>query len=322
MLLHLSTSILDDIDTLDRIQVDKHNYIRGVILKRFGFGVDLFFAISGLVIAAPFLRPGKVRLKKYFIRRLIRIEPPYIIAIAVFLLVHLAINSSSTNNIIEHSIASLFYVHNLIYSQWSTILPVAWSLEIEFQFYILAPFLMLLLFKFSRRNQIIIILLLIISSFILQDYKWGNITNYYELFLVGILAAYVNKYVTPRRLIIFDLLMIVSIGLVFFVHSSDLITLIAIAIMMFTFNRVKILKLFFQSSIWSTIGACTYSLYLLHYPLFKLMNTSLNKLITSDNFVQLFLIEIVSVLPLSIVLILIFYYYVERKFMILSQKYK
>ena len=40
--------------------------------------------------------------------------------------------------------ASLFYVHNIIYDNHSKVLGVAWSLEVEAQFYILAPLLCLI----------------------------------------------------------------------------------------------------------------------------------------------------------------------------------
>src|SRR5690349_11072351 len=49
------------------------------------FGVELFFAISGFVLALPFAKqmlfnePGRLRLKEYYLRRLTRIEPPYVI---------------------------------------------------------------------------------------------------------------------------------------------------------------------------------------------------------------------------------------------------
>ena len=48
------------------------------------FGVPLFFAISGFVIALPFATKALSHepapsLKRYFLRRLTRLEPPYLI---------------------------------------------------------------------------------------------------------------------------------------------------------------------------------------------------------------------------------------------------
>src|SRR5438094_3364218 len=55
-------------------------------------GVELFFAISGFVLAAPFAsqylcgRP-RVRLGQYFLRRLTRLEPPYLLALLIIFFV-------------------------------------------------------------------------------------------------------------------------------------------------------------------------------------------------------------------------------------------
>ena len=59
---------------------------------RLDLGVKVFFAISGFVLALPFLKyylgltDKKVQLKSYFIRRLTRLEPPFIITLVFFIL--------------------------------------------------------------------------------------------------------------------------------------------------------------------------------------------------------------------------------------------
>lgn len=59
-------------------------------------GVYLFFAISGYILGKPFaeqyIRNGSnVSIKKYFFRRLTRIEPPYFIALIAFFILSLLI---------------------------------------------------------------------------------------------------------------------------------------------------------------------------------------------------------------------------------------
>src|SRR2546430_13501195 len=49
-------------------------------------GVELFFAISGFILAVPFamhyLNAGKrVKLSRYFVRRFTRLEPPYLLSL-------------------------------------------------------------------------------------------------------------------------------------------------------------------------------------------------------------------------------------------------
>ena len=62
------------------------------IYKRLDLGVKVFFAISGFILSIPFIKSkGKINLKKYYYNRLIRIEPPYIITLILFYLVHVVV---------------------------------------------------------------------------------------------------------------------------------------------------------------------------------------------------------------------------------------
>ncbi len=109
-------------------------------------GVQLFFVISGFVIALPFakarlLSESRPDLGRYFLRRLTRLEPPYIVNLLFrFALLPLA-TADSYADLFPHLLASMGYLHNLIYGSISKINFVAWSLEIELQFYLLAPLL-------------------------------------------------------------------------------------------------------------------------------------------------------------------------------------
>jgi peptidoglycan/LPS O-acetylase OafA/YrhL len=52
-------------------------------------GVELFFAISGFILGVPFASSylqgaPKVKLKQYFLRRLTRLEPPYILSLMIW----------------------------------------------------------------------------------------------------------------------------------------------------------------------------------------------------------------------------------------------
>jgi peptidoglycan/LPS O-acetylase OafA/YrhL len=112
-------------------------------------GVDLFFLISGYIIAWPFLIGRPPGIAAFFQRRVQRLEPPYILAMtAAFLaLVLTGYHPSSSEalswradiSISKSFIASLFYLHGLVFDAPSIINPPAWSLEVEIQFYLLSP---------------------------------------------------------------------------------------------------------------------------------------------------------------------------------------
>jgi peptidoglycan/LPS O-acetylase OafA/YrhL len=107
-------------------------------------GVPLFFAISGFILGMPFaaarLEGGRsVSLKKYFLRRVTRLEPPYILCLLLFFGLKVVGARGTAHELLPNLVASMFYVHNLVYHSPSVINFVAWSLEIEIQFYVLAP---------------------------------------------------------------------------------------------------------------------------------------------------------------------------------------
>lgn len=110
-------------------------------------GVDAFFVVSGFVIPYSLFkrqyRPSQAM--SFLTRRLKRLEPPYLICIAMVLLLNAAsaatpgfrgpkANSASANQILSH----LGYLNALLGYDW--INPVFWTLAIEFQFYLFIAF--------------------------------------------------------------------------------------------------------------------------------------------------------------------------------------
>ncbi len=114
--------------------------------QQLNIGVPLFFVISGFILGLPFAKShlqrfAPISLRRYFLRRLTRLEPPYIIALLLFFGLKVLSSRGQVASLVPHFVASLFYVHNLIYQEPSAINFVAWSLEVEVQFYLLAPLL-------------------------------------------------------------------------------------------------------------------------------------------------------------------------------------
>ncbi|MCG3134338.1 MAG: O-acetyltransferase OatA [Planctomycetes bacterium] len=117
-------------------------------------GVQLFFAISGFVLAQPFARAARdgraaPRLIDYYVRRVARIEPPFVIAILALFLIQWLRRSGDGREPVDfgHLAATLGYVHSWVYGSMSPINTVTWSLEVEVRFYLVAPILFLLLYR-------------------------------------------------------------------------------------------------------------------------------------------------------------------------------
>ena len=119
-----------------------------------GRGVPIFFAISGFILGVPFARQylcgsRPVSLRQYFLRRATRLEPPYVLSQCIRLYPVMAAKGLSFIQILPHFLAGLLYLHLLVYRTLPMVQLVGWSLEIEIQFYILAPLLARLFFRES-----------------------------------------------------------------------------------------------------------------------------------------------------------------------------
>jgi peptidoglycan/LPS O-acetylase OafA/YrhL len=166
------------------------------------FGVNLFFVISGFILALPFAKralnqQAAPSLKSYYLRRVTRIEPPYLLSLIAIFLIHWR-QWGVGPELIPNLIASFFYSHNLVYGRESAINGVAWSLEIEIQFYLLTPLLVLIFRLRNAAARRALILALIVAFGILSQwviYPSGSsrlaltLLNFAHYFLTGFLLA-------------------------------------------------------------------------------------------------------------------------------------
>ena len=82
------------------------------------FGVELFFVISGFILALPFAawrRTGgrPVNLRAYYLRRLTRLEPPYVLALGLAFVAAAAVGP--VRILVPHLLASLVYQHGTLF---------------------------------------------------------------------------------------------------------------------------------------------------------------------------------------------------------------
>ena len=118
----------------------------GPRIGNLGFlGVDLFFSISGFLIVTLLIRErerrGKISLKKFYMRRTLRIFPIYYLLIATVFLVYLTVSPWDLNGLRYYRWA---FPVLLTYTQDIIIVPLGnfnncWSLAMEEQFYLFWP---------------------------------------------------------------------------------------------------------------------------------------------------------------------------------------
>jgi peptidoglycan/LPS O-acetylase OafA/YrhL len=115
------------------------------VLENGHLGVDVFFVISGYLIASLLLkeraRSGTLNLKSFYARRAYRILPAYIVG-----LLFAALIMREKSNI-QYAWANLLFISNFLPAHLQS-MGWSWSLAIEEQFYIIFP--VFLLFMHAR----------------------------------------------------------------------------------------------------------------------------------------------------------------------------
>lgn len=138
-------------------------------------GVELFFVISGFILGVPFpsrylLNGQKVGLKQYYWRRVTRLEPPYFISLFVCAAAWYVTAHRGFRDMWPHLLASFFYLHNLVFGAFAgAVNGVAWSLEVEIQFYLLVPLLALLFAIADARLRRTVILGIMLAAGLLTN---------------------------------------------------------------------------------------------------------------------------------------------------------
>lgn len=297
-------------------------------------GVFLFFALSGFILSLPIasqLLNNRLdfSLKKYYTRRFTRIEPPYIFWMTVFLIVLLIQGNIVPGELFKAWLASVFYLHNIVYQGYSIINPIAWSLEIEIQFYLIAPFLAMLFFSIKAQFKRRLILLLSIFGVIsLQNYfGWSHLPFKLTLlgqahhFLLGFLVAdlYLSGDLNKWKSHWFDWLGMASFYIMMISWGEEyyksLIFSAAMFVLFIAAYKGPLLNKLFNNKWIITIGGMCYTIYLIHLPLLELQFRLTRSLIVFESLGLNLLIQLVIGLSLIGMVTIVSYLLIEKPFM-------
>jgi peptidoglycan/LPS O-acetylase OafA/YrhL len=246
-------------------------------------GVELFFVISGFVIAAPFvhhyrLHAPAVDVGQFYQRRLTRLEPPFLLAMLVTYAALVLVHDVRAQPLLPHLLATCIYSHGIIYNSKSTIAFITWSLEIEIQFYLLAP-LILRMLSFQtmiRRSSLLAFagLSLLLDRWLAASPSLSRVTffHYLPLFIAGIAvcdAALPNGCWRSVRCFAWDAIGFVALASAFFVPviwTAWLLPFLFGLAVICGFRGVLLSRSLSHRWV-TTIGGMCYSIYLVHEPL-------------------------------------------------------
>ena len=267
----------------------------GILGFSAGFiGVDIFFVISGFLmtsIVIKSLEKGNFSLLNFYLARGIRIVPAlFVVSIIVLILGWFFLLPPDYRSLGKHTFSSINFFSNIVYWKESGYFDTdshnkallhTWSLSVEWQFYLVFPIVVSLLYKLksSRKFLLSFIILGTIFSFILsiiiteKNPSAGFFllpTRAWEMLLGG-LIFFVPKekipYKKPIEFIGFSLIAIscyiFSTNTLWPSYNAILPALGAFLILLAHQQN----SIFTKGSIFQWLGNNSYSIYLWHWPI-------------------------------------------------------
>lgn len=306
-------------------------------IGRLDLGVKVFFAISGYILGMPFLKyylyqGKKIDIKQYFIRRLTRLEPPFIINLLAMMAAQIILQHSNFVDTLKHFFVGIFYAHYPVYGKANPINPVTWSLETEAQFYIALPLLLAGIFLFKKRIHQLIAFFILLAAFLWFkhliyihhiSYIANSIFYYFTFFAIGTIyaAAHLARpdiFFNGAKKVSFDILGLISIFCLFYFYkpqqllSNTLLFNVAVFGLFLSAFRGKLFNWFFTRPIIYLIGGMCYSIYLIHYALFTfIMPHSVHWSLHMGYWPDL-LLQIIIVFPITLLVCGLFFLWIEK----------
>ena len=297
-------------------------------------GVDIFFVLSGFLMARL---ADKVSPFEFYVRRLKRLLPAYFVVVLLSSLaviyVALPVDANQRLNRLFYDLVGLsnfaFWAENSYFSS-SSFKPLLnfWSLAVELQFYLLAPFLL----PFLHKRKFILILIIFTSLLLsMAILTVSPKTSFFMLptrlweFLFGAYAAWFalkdsKEKITHR----FRLVALSSLLAVIFLYPlpTDSLFILtghpSVAAFIVVISTTVILNLGLDkivsinswlSQILIKLGDYSYSVYLVHFPIIVLVNYS-EFGGTTLGYKNIF--QLITIIILTIVSSFLLYNYVEK----------
>lgn len=329
LLLHAHAWLVENMGIDDPARVPGMSTLAPWLLKG-GYGVEVFFIISGFILSLPLLQGGKFSYRTYLVRRLTRLEPPYIISLLFFAAVLLLMGRYSFSEVWPELLASLVYLNNLIFPEHLPLVNgVTWSLEIEVQFYLLCPVIGLLLRKNKYQVWYYVGLMLVAMSI----QKWAkpevlSLLSVGSYFLLGFVLAYFYQrpplFTLPplfRDLLAFASFILMWVVLVPIGKDGSghfawyLLEHVNLFLFFYLVLVLKALPVVFSNTVVATIGGMCYSIYLLHFPLMSFMGKLFLKLGLFGGEASTYYVLMFLLITGAVAISSVFYLFLERPFM-------
>lgn len=262
-------------------------------------GVDMFFVLSGFIITTLLMNEhdetGHINLPFFYLRRIFRLYPALLLLLLLVLLGFwgaMGVPPSEITTYYRHAaIAALYLTDVALLLDWmpkTSIIMHTWSIAIEEHYYIVWPFVLLLLCRSAQKKH----LAKILGALFLLSLAWKAVGCVYfkeylylrfdyrisGLILGGFMAAFLQgggripDYKIPLA-VFFALFLFclwtqvprISWSFAFGVTVTEIFTALMIYAVMT--DHVNAVVKFLGSAVPAYLGRISYGLYLYHYPI-------------------------------------------------------
>lgn len=270
-------------------------------------GVDVFFVISGFLIGKVIhteIISGVFSIRKFYLKRIRRIIPALLFTIFIsFILVSIFYHPYDIYEFQQSVPWVISFTSNLFF--WKTtnyfssdiyIKPLAhtWSLGVEEQFYILLPLIFLFVNNKKLRNFIFVFLLIVSFIYGFEENYYSlpfdcpnsdciSTTNFYWLhtrlweLLFGVLLNFLPQisYSYSKEISIVSFICILISFILYsekYIHPGlyTLIPVIATCLLIYFHKDNNVVTLSLSKGFIYYLGKISYSLYLVHYPIYAI----------------------------------------------------
>jgi peptidoglycan/LPS O-acetylase OafA/YrhL len=277
-------------------------------------GVQIFFIISGFVIpySMYYSKYSWNNFGQFFLKRCIRIEPPYIIAMLLVIIITFLSTLFPMHRGPEFTfnwmgfLLHFGYLNAFFNYDWLN--PVFWTLSIEFQFYLIVALIFPFIINPNKYIRYFSLIFLGSISFIISDEKYFFYHS--SLFIIGIIIFYYKiSFLEIKDLLIPIVILLLC---VFFQMGREHFFASLFTICILTFLNIN-------WSISNFLGKISFSLYLIHIPIgLRVVNLSESYITNEAGRVFIVILAIL----ISIAFATVFFYVVEQPFLLYSKRIK
>ena len=218
------------------IQVNEGQWWNNEVIQRIadfgGQGVTLFFGLTGFLLGRLLIREfnstGKISVKSFYLRRILRIWPLYFAFIILCGAFNLVANSPTLTKMELPYLATFTYNWGQIFGGIpGTMATITWSISVEEQIYLFFPLFFLLLVKSSAKRYALILTLVGLMNVFACLYLWDiNPSRFTPAFLlpvgIGLLSAHYEGKFSQSKKALWKSLLLASLILVYIFTFRDI----------------------------------------------------------------------------------------------------